>query len=161
MFSLVNAVRNMYLMTLKGNFRNLTSGQGHVVTQYDQGGSNFTWVDAYWRGKHIGAIFSSVSSLYQKLLATNLCDPVVTSGDLVGGQWTTTANGSSRIASYDMILRKLESSDVYSRNRKHLNMSPLTYHREGHVIYLTLGQGQKKRDIRFVGYSGLIKSWKW
>jgi len=141
--SLVNSVRTIYLMTLKGHFQNLTSGQGHVVTQYDPGGSNFIWVDAYWRGKHIGAIFSSLSSLYQKLLAKNLCDPVVTSGDLVGGHWTTTAHGSSRIASYDMILRKLEWSDMYSWNKKHLNISPLTYNGEGHVINLTLGQGLK------------------
>jgi len=133
----------MFLMTLKGHFLNLTSRQGHGQGQVHSNRSNCIWIEASRQGKHIGAIFISLSLFYQKLLAKNICDPVATSGDLVGGQWTTTANGSSRIASYDMILRKLESSDVYSRNRKHLNISPLTYNREGHVIYLTLGQGQK------------------
>ena len=70
--------------------------------------------------------------------------PSVTPSDLrwpCGGHWETNTPGSSRIASHDMILRKLEWSDVYSRNRKHLNISPLTYNGEGHVIDLTLGHG--------------------
>ena len=70
--------------------------------------------------------------------------PSVTPCDLrwpCGGHWETNTPGSSRIASHDMILRKLEWSDVYSRNRKHLNISPLTYNGEGHVIDLTLGHG--------------------
>jgi len=32
---------------------------------------------------------------------------------------------------------------MYSRNRKHFNISPLTYNGEGHVINLTLGHGLK------------------
>ena len=60
-----------------------------------------------------------------------------------GRSLAKTAHGSSRIASYDMILRKLEWSDMYSRNRKHFNISPLTYDGEGHVINLTLGHGLK------------------
>jgi len=114
--SLVKPVWNICMMTLKGHFLNLTSGQGHVVTQYDPGRSYGIWVDASWRDKHICAIFISLSSFYQKLLANNRLWPRVTSGDLVGGHWTTTAPVSSRIAWYNMILRKLEWSDAYSRN---------------------------------------------
>jgi len=77
----------MHLMTLKGHFQNLTSIQGHGQGQGHSGRSNCIWIDASGRDKDIGAIFISLSSLYQKLLATNLCDPVVTSGDLVGGHW--------------------------------------------------------------------------
>jgi len=72
--------------------------------------------------------------------------PSVTPCDLrwpCGGHWTITAPGSSRIARCNMMLRKLEWSDTYSRNRKHLNISPLTFNGEGHVIDLTLGHGLK------------------
>ena len=113
------------------------------MTQYDPGRSYCIWADAYWPDKHICAIFISLSSFYQKLLANNRLWPRVTSGDLVGGHWTTTAPGSSRIAWYNMILRKLEWSDAYSRNRKYLNISPLTYNGEGHVVALTSGHGIK------------------
>jgi len=148
----------------KGHFCNLTSGQGHVMTQYDLGRSYCLWVDASWRGKYIGAIFIFLSSLYQKLLAKNRLWPRVTSVDLVGGHWTITAPGSSRIASYDMILRKLEWSDMYSRNRKHFNISPLTFNGKGHVFDLTLGHGLKNpryTKCRVLWPHQILKVEKW
>jgi len=76
--------------------------------------------------------------------------PRLTWVDLVGGHWTTTAPGSSIIFWYNMILRKLEWSEAYSRNRKHFNISPSTYNGEGDVIDLTLGRGiQNPRYANF------------
>ena len=69
---LVNARRSICVVTSKSQFRNLTPGRGHVVTQTGQIGSSFISNDAYWRDKHIGAIYQFLSFLYQKLL-TKMC----------------------------------------------------------------------------------------
>jgi len=81
-----------------------------------------------------------------------------------GGHWATNTPGPSRIASYDMILRKLEWSDMYSRNRKHFNISPLTFNGKGHVIDLTLGHGLKNpryTNCRVLWPHQILKVEKW
>jgi len=135
------------------------------VTQYDQGRSYCIWFDASWRDKHIFVSFSflylhSIKSYWQKKRLW----PRVTSGDLVGGHWKTTAPGSSRIAWYNMILRKLEWSDAYSPNRKYLNSSPLTYNGEGHVVALT--SGHEIKNPRYTNFKlwwpyQILKVVKW
>ena len=66
--------RNMYILTLKGQFQNLAPGQGHVRSRVQPSNSYCILVDVSVRAKHIGTIPSALSLFYQKLEAKNECD---------------------------------------------------------------------------------------
>ena len=70
--------RNMYILTLKCQFQNLTLGQGHVKTPSR---SYCISVEASGREKHIGTIPSALSLFYQKLEAKKRMCPHMTSND--------------------------------------------------------------------------------
>ena len=73
---------------------------------------------------------------------------MLTSDDLSKCPGTSpTVPRTSMVAYERMILKEWRSFDEYSRNRKHLLIFPLTYNREGHVTYLTLGHTYDKFDI--------------
>ena len=81
--SLVKARRNMYSMILKGELQNLTTIQGHVITQVDPNRSYCTAFDAPWCVKHNEPIPMSVSLFNQKLLnKKKKTKKTVTLGDL-------------------------------------------------------------------------------
>ena len=80
--SLVKAVRMMYNMTSKGQFENLTSGQGHRRSWNVRNRSCCISIDAHGRDKHISACFTPLSSFWRPQLIKNHKRPVVTSDDL-------------------------------------------------------------------------------
>ena len=64
----VKTRRNIYILTLKCQVHNLTSGQGHVRSRVEASKSYFISVDASAvREKHIGTIPSTLYLFYQKL----------------------------------------------------------------------------------------------
>ena len=64
----------MYILALKCQYQNLTSGQGHVRSRVDRSTSYRVSIDASVQEKRIGTIPSAVSLFYQKLEANNECD---------------------------------------------------------------------------------------
>ena len=59
---------NDLLFDLKRSIWNLTSGQGHVVTQGSRSGSWWVSLEAHWRHEHIGALYLAIASFYRELL---------------------------------------------------------------------------------------------
>ena len=102
---LVKTRRNIYILTLKGQFQNLTSGQGHVRSRVGTSRSYCISVDASTQEKHIGTIPSALSLFYQKLEAKNECDPEWPRMTWRRGHWVKTSYGSSRVAQFKNILR--------------------------------------------------------
>ena len=76
---LVKARRTMYTLTVKGQGRNLTSGQVRARSLGDPSRSNYTSFDAPCRDKHNDSNHTSLSHLVLKLLAKNCWWPRVTS----------------------------------------------------------------------------------
>ena len=63
----VETCRKMYILTLKGQCQNLTSGQGHLRSRIEPSRSYYISINAYVQEKHIGIIPSALSLFYQKL----------------------------------------------------------------------------------------------
>ena len=59
----------MYMMTLKGQGQNLTSGQGHVEVKVIQIGQCCISFDASWRDESFETMRTDVAHFYEKLLA--------------------------------------------------------------------------------------------
>ena len=88
--------RNMYILTLKCQFQNLTLGQGHVKTPSR---SYCISVEASVREKHIGTIPSALSLFYQMLeTKKNECALIWLRMTRRRGHLVTNAYGSSRVA---------------------------------------------------------------
>ena len=75
-------VRNMYFLTLKGQFENLASGQVRLRSDHDPGRSICTSSIAARRAKSFGTICASLSPSRRDLLAKNELWPHLISGDL-------------------------------------------------------------------------------
>ena len=95
----VKTRRNIYILALKGQCQNLTSGQGHVRSCVKPSRSCCISVDASVREKHIGTIPSALPLFYQKLEAKNECDLMYLEwpeGEVIGSipTWAKNDGGS-------------------------------------------------------------------
>jgi hypothetical protein len=145
--SLVKAVRNIYMMTLKGQFVNLTWGQVRSRSGGDPGRSCCISVDAAGRTKHNGAYFTPLSLFYPQLLIKNCRDLAWPGVTFLRGHRTTNTPWMSRMAQINMFWLELGRFVEYSRNRKHLNFPPLTYN--GEVTKLTWPQVTDMKNPRY------------
>ena len=85
--SLVETLRSIYMMTLKGQGQNLTSGQGHVEVKVTETGQCCISFDASWREKSSETMRIAVAHFYKKLLAEKYlgCEHCLTMGSY--GTW--------------------------------------------------------------------------
>ena len=124
---LVEPVRNIYFLTLKGQFQTLTWGQ--VRSRSGHGPSTLicTYFKVAWRAKSFGTICVFWYPFCRDLSAKNELRPHLTSFDL---GWTprdprsSVTSGLSQMGWVAMILKELGGFCRFMRNGKHFHIFP-------------------------------------
>ena len=154
--TLVETRRMMYSLTSKGQFENLTSGQGQARSWPDPHRSWCISIDAYWQDKRIGASFTVISSFNRELLIKNHRWPLMTSSRPEMTLQRPHVKIYTWVFNYGL---KYGSSDRIGQKRR---IWKFPHWHNGRVKNWPdlRSQISKFRDIRIVANLPLIKSYK-